>query len=292
MQKKTENIPFISIVIPTYNSSKFIKKTLTEIFKELRKQKYKFEIIVVNDFSKDDTTIQIQNYSIENAIENIRIIENRQNYGQSIATINGIKVSKGSYVFLTDDDLQYEPCQMTNLIEKIIADENIKMICGYKINKTQTIKDLKSIFNKAALLLLRFYFNRYFSIHYFTPFKVFNKSFIKNDKFNIFYFWEFNIDGIQSVPVIHSNSIREKSNYNLSKLFSEYIFIVTKILSKSTGIILAISIVYAGFINLFTKRIEIYFFYASFALLIVYFIIIILLKFINNFMSNAKYTEL
>jgi len=93
---------YLSVIVPAYNEEKRIINTLKEIDRYLRKQDYEYEIIVVNDGSKDRTTEVVQ--KIIPDIKNLRLIDNKKNHGKGYVTRQGLLESKGKYRIFTDAD--------------------------------------------------------------------------------------------------------------------------------------------------------------------------------------------
>ena len=82
----------ISIVIPVFNEDQNISILVEEIFISLDNDKHKYEIILINDASTDDTLSTIR--SIKKIYpKKIKIISNDKNLGQSLSIILGIKKS-------------------------------------------------------------------------------------------------------------------------------------------------------------------------------------------------------
>lgn len=87
----------VSVIIPTYNGSKYIKKAIESVLNQSFKD---FEIIVINDGSTDNTEGILREY-----IEDRKIIYLFQNNsGQASARNKGIEISKGFYIAFIDDD--------------------------------------------------------------------------------------------------------------------------------------------------------------------------------------------
>ena len=90
--------PFFSIIIPTFNQDNYLKETLNSIKYQTFKN---FEIIVVDNYSNDNTEQVIKNCSLKinyNKLKNSGIIGKSRNFG--------LKVSKGKWVcFLDSDDI-------------------------------------------------------------------------------------------------------------------------------------------------------------------------------------------
>jgi len=92
---------FVSVIIPTYNRGIKIKRTI-EAIECNNFPKDKFEIIVVDDFSDQDPRRIIEN--LNDKYKNIKFLRNNVNLGPSATRNNGVKKSKGEFLFFTDDD--------------------------------------------------------------------------------------------------------------------------------------------------------------------------------------------
>lgn len=93
---------YLSIVIPAYNEERRLPKTLEEIDKYLRRQNYDYEIIVVNDGSKDNTAQVVRDWT--SVIQNLRLIDNKENNGKGFVARQGLLEAKGEYRLFTDAD--------------------------------------------------------------------------------------------------------------------------------------------------------------------------------------------
>ena len=89
----------LSIIIPVYNSEKYLIKCLDSICNQITK--YKYQIICINDGSTDNSLEILNKY--QNRFENFYII-NQKNGGISNARNNGIKASSGTYLGFIDND--------------------------------------------------------------------------------------------------------------------------------------------------------------------------------------------
>ena len=92
----------LSVIIPAYNEEKRLPKTLVEIDKYLRKQDYDYEIIVVNDGSKDKTAQIVEDF--KSKIANLKLIDNKINHGKGYVIRQGMLEAKGEFRVFTDAD--------------------------------------------------------------------------------------------------------------------------------------------------------------------------------------------
>ncbi|MCD6356509.1 MAG: glycosyltransferase family 2 protein [Anaerolineaceae bacterium] len=107
----------ISIVIPVYNSETILPILLTRLEKNLKSNFSAFEILLVNDGSKDNSWKIIKELSRKNAC--VRGINLRRNYGQHNALLCGIRQARYSVIITMDDDLQHPPEEIKKLTDKL-----------------------------------------------------------------------------------------------------------------------------------------------------------------------------
>ena len=98
-ENKNNKNPYLSIVIPTYNMEKYIERALLSI---LNQSFQNFEIIIINDFSKDNSINIINKLSFN--LNKIKIVEHKQNLGIYASRVDGILASIGKYILYVDPD--------------------------------------------------------------------------------------------------------------------------------------------------------------------------------------------
>ena len=102
---ETNNMIQLSIIIPVYNVEKYIRTCIESIFRQGLNED-DFEVIIVNDGSKDRSVEVIQDLI---KLHENTIIMNQENQGSSVARNNGIAAAKGEYILMPDpDDLLIE----------------------------------------------------------------------------------------------------------------------------------------------------------------------------------------
>lgn len=113
----------ISIIIPLYNAENYIEKCLDSI----KNQTYKdFEIIVINDKSKDNSWKILNNYVSENLNVNFKIINNEVNLGLSKTRNKGMDLATGDYIlFMDNDDTLIDEFSVQHFIDKTANDPDI-----------------------------------------------------------------------------------------------------------------------------------------------------------------------
>lgn len=118
-----------SIVVPVYNSS----KTLDELYGRIKAVfenaiREEFELILVNDASKDESLSVIKRLSETDP--RVKYIHLARNHGQQKAVLCGIEHSCGDFVLTMDDDLQHPPEEIPKLIAKMESDPKIDVVIG------------------------------------------------------------------------------------------------------------------------------------------------------------------
>jgi dolichyl-phosphate beta-glucosyltransferase len=93
---------YLSVVIPAFNEEKRLPKTLKEVSSYLSKQNYNYEIVVVNDGSRDKTGEIVNNLKLQ--IENLKLIDNKENHGKGYVTKQGVLEAKGQFRVFMDAD--------------------------------------------------------------------------------------------------------------------------------------------------------------------------------------------
>lgn len=141
---------FVSVVIPCYNEEKNIDKTFDELLKLIDSHKYDFEIIAVNDGSKDDTWTVIKEYAEKHDV--IVGVNQMRNYGLSDAYQAGFDVSTGDYVITLAADLEIP----IKNVERVIAylDQGYDFVNTNRVDRWQGSKFSRQITSGTANKLI------------------------------------------------------------------------------------------------------------------------------------------
>lgn len=137
------NINKVTIVIPVYNEEENIPILLDEIDRSCNFLA-EYQIIIIDDFSNDDTinVVQLKKKS------NIKIIKNKKNCGQSFSIYKGIENATFDTIVTLDGDLQNDPNDIKNLCKIYFSDEDIKLVSGIRNKRKDS--GLKIISSKIA----------------------------------------------------------------------------------------------------------------------------------------------
>lgn len=111
----------LSVVIPAYNEGRTIHLILNKVKNVKLPDGVEKEIIIVNDFSKDNTEDAVLNYKSSNPELNIQYYKHEFNQGKGAALHTGIKEAKGDFVIIQDADLEYDPEEYNILLKPILS---------------------------------------------------------------------------------------------------------------------------------------------------------------------------
>lgn len=124
--------PYISVVIPVYNEEESLEKLYERLIAALDNIGKSFEVILVNDGSKDLSSEILQRLHLRRP-QQIRVIEFNRNYGQHMAIMAGLEHTRGDVVITMDADLQNYPEDIPRLLAKV--DEGHDVVGGYRENR-------------------------------------------------------------------------------------------------------------------------------------------------------------
>ena len=131
----------LSFVIPCYCSEKSIKKVVDDIIKTVENDgRYTYEIICVNDCSKDDTYSVLVDLAHNSKV---KVLNMAKNFGQHSALMAGFNEVTGDIVVCLDDDGQNPPSEMFRLIDKL--EEGYDLVSArYKEKKSTLFRKIGS----------------------------------------------------------------------------------------------------------------------------------------------------
>ena len=140
----------ISVIIPLYNEEESLPELYAWIQRVMNANGFTYEIIFINDGSKDRSWDVIEELHHKNA-EHVHAIKFRRNYGKSPALYCGFNAAKGDVVITMDADLQDSPDEIPELY-RMIMEEKYDLVSGYKQKRydplTKTIPT--KLFNATA----------------------------------------------------------------------------------------------------------------------------------------------
>jgi undecaprenyl-phosphate 4-deoxy-4-formamido-L-arabinose transferase len=108
--------PYISVVVPVYNSEKSLAE-LQERIDGALSELFRYEVIYVNDGSKDGSLDVL--LELRRRFPAVSVINRKKNRGQHEAVILGLRYAKGRLIVNLDDDLQHDPAFIPVLVREL-----------------------------------------------------------------------------------------------------------------------------------------------------------------------------
>jgi GT2 family glycosyltransferase len=171
-----------SVIVITYNSSEVIERCIRSVFE--KNKKCSFEVIVIDNNSKDGTAERVRNVFPQS---NVRVIKNNINIGFARAVNQGARLARGKYILLLNPDaflVSEEPIeQMMSFLEN---NPNVAAVGGWS-EEWRNRDDIFSPFVPQRITILWLFvfeiFTKYIAILFFNNFKRSSPaSFQLNDK--------------------------------------------------------------------------------------------------------------
>lgn len=122
------NKPDLSLILPCYNESEHFTKSAEFILSTLKKTNYTFELIFVEDKSKDETPLLIRKFIQRHSKENLQVIWHSKNSGRGQTVTNGIQKALGIYVGYMDIDCEISPVYIADCLKLIKS--GFDVVCG------------------------------------------------------------------------------------------------------------------------------------------------------------------
>lgn len=122
----------ISVVVPVFNEEGNVRELHKEILEACKKENYNFEIIFVDDGSKDKTP------EICKELKPLKYIRMRKNFGQTAAMDAGIKAAQYDYIVTMDGDRQNDPADIPKLVN-YLEENDLDIVSGWRKNRKDTV---------------------------------------------------------------------------------------------------------------------------------------------------------
>ncbi|MFM2376269.1 MAG: hypothetical protein RLZZ165_1366 [Bacteroidota bacterium] len=119
----------VSIIVPVYNEEKNLGPLIEKL--EATLEGHHYEVILVNDGSRDKSWEVIQSYCETN--DRLKAVNFKRNYGQTAAITCGIQEANGEILVLIDSDLENDPADILGLLKKL--EEGYDVVSGWRKNR-------------------------------------------------------------------------------------------------------------------------------------------------------------
>lgn len=207
----------VSIVIPVYNSVSSLDELYIELIKVLETIFMDYEVILVDDYSSDDSFVKMREIHEKN--NKFKVIRLKKNYGQQNAIKCGLDFASKDYVITMDDDLQHSPEEIIKIMKKM--DEGYDVVYGIAQKKEHN--SLRNLGSKGTNYLFNIICHKPKDIKV-SSFRCIRKDIlkeIKKDKTSFVYISAIILDitkNIGNIYIKHKPRRYGRSNYNFSKL--------------------------------------------------------------------------
>jgi len=115
MDDASSTAPLISVVIPLYNEGLHVRELLSDLKKALQDSGCRFEVVLVDDGSVDDTWERIKDEA--RASPTLRALRLTRNFGKELALCAGLERARGEAIIVMDGDGQHPPSLLPIMIE-------------------------------------------------------------------------------------------------------------------------------------------------------------------------------
>lgn len=148
----SERFPSLSVFFPAFNDAPSLPRLLKKTFVTLREHVADFEVIVVNDGSRDDTAEVLKRLQHRYG-PRLRVVTHAVNRGYGGALRSGFQEAGKEYVFYTDGDGQYDVGELPNLLAQV--QPGVGLVNGYKLERRDPLHRIwiGSVYNSFARAL-------------------------------------------------------------------------------------------------------------------------------------------
>ncbi len=125
----------LSVIVPSYNEEGNVLAfydTFTQVFKDF---KGNYEIIYVNDGSKDKTLDNLKEIIV--SAKNVKVVNFSRNFGKEAAMYAGLNEATGEYTAIIDADLQQRPEILLKMIKMLDENEEYDSVCAYQAKRKE-----------------------------------------------------------------------------------------------------------------------------------------------------------
>ena len=133
---KNDSSIYISIVIPTFNEEESVIQVVSDLHKTMEQTEYSYEVVVVDDYSTDDTIEKIKHRS------DIRLIKHKSNQGSGAARRTGIREARGEIIVMIDADGTYPAKEIPQLLKYFPEYDQVN---GARKNESGDLRFFRSI---------------------------------------------------------------------------------------------------------------------------------------------------
>lgn len=139
VDRALDGAPELSVVIPLFNEEGNVEPLLDELFATLEGLGSRFEVVAVDDGSRDGTWAALERAAARSPA--LRVLRFRRNFGQTAAMSAGIDAARGAVIVPMDGDLQNDPADIPRLLQRLEGRlaghpaEAVDVVSGWRRNR-------------------------------------------------------------------------------------------------------------------------------------------------------------
>lgn len=122
----------LSLVVPCYNEEENVENFFSHVKEGLKSYTDSYEIVFVNDGSRDKTEMKLKKLFKENKDTKITVVSFSRNFGKEAAMYAGLSHAKGDYVVIIDADLQQDVKYVVKMAQILDGNEDTDMVAAYQ----------------------------------------------------------------------------------------------------------------------------------------------------------------
>lgn len=147
----SEVIYDLSLIVPCFNEESNVQLFFEETKKAFSGKGFSYEIVFIDDGSKDNTLIKLNSIYNNKADNNIQVISFSRNFGKEAAIYAGLSNARGKRACLIDADLQQRPETVLEMLDIMNNDESVDCVTAYQEERIENkaISGIKGLFYKA-----------------------------------------------------------------------------------------------------------------------------------------------
>ena len=153
---------YLSVIIPVYNSSITILESINSVEAELADSMFKWEIILINDGSTDDSELLINNYINNSRFKkNIKLVS-QENSGVAAARNTGLKIANCNFIAFNDSDDKWLKGKVSLQMNYLLKNDDIQMVAGVFGDDNLSSLPFKKIKNTTVITIHNQVLKNYF----------------------------------------------------------------------------------------------------------------------------------
>ena len=127
-EQMSQQTPLVTVIMPAYNAESFIEEAIESVVNQTETS---WELIVIDDCSKDSTRSRIRELSLRDS--RIHLVENPENMGVAKTRNRGLEMFRGEYVAFLDSDDYWRPQMLKKMVSRAEETGADIIYCSYEL---------------------------------------------------------------------------------------------------------------------------------------------------------------